>query len=85
MLEGDGHNAPTAQGPSDAQRRLSSRRSFLGGSAKLLGGGALALALGSSAALAQEETTGVEPRSHNLPGDVKILNYALILERLEYG
>ena len=87
MLEGNGHNAPAAQEPegtSDAQRQLSSRRTFLGGSAKLLGGGALALALGSSAALAQEGTTGVEAQSHNLPGDVKILNYALILERLEY-
>ena len=64
--------------------RMTSRRSFLGGSAKLLGGGALALALGSSAALAQEETSDFEAASHNLPGDVKILNYALTLERLEY-
>jgi rubrerythrin len=56
----------------------------LGDSAKLLGGGALALALGSSAAVAQEETSEFEASSHNLPGDVKILNYALTLERLEY-
>ena len=75
----------TANPQGSGIRSLSSRRSFLGGSAKLLGGGALALALGSSAALAQEETTGIEPKSHTFPpSDVQILNYALILERLEY-
>ena len=57
--------------------RLPSRRSFLSGSAKLLGGGALALGLGTPAAFAEGGNgDGVT--------DVKILNYALTLERLEY-
>ena len=57
MLKGES-NIDTAarehqQGPSDAHQRLSSRRTFLSGSAKLLGGGALALGLGAAPALAK--------------------------------
>ncbi len=65
--------------------RLTSRRSFLSGSAKLLGGSALVAALGGGTALAQETTTqasGDVTTQH--VSDVDILNYALTLERLEY-
>ena len=62
------------------------RRGFLSGSAKLLGGGALAMALGGGTALAQEESTELQAtaRRRKRRGDIKILNYALVLERLEY-
>jgi hypothetical protein len=57
MLKGDSHIDTAAreheEGSSDAQQRLSSRRGFLSGSAKLLGGGALALGLGAAPALAK--------------------------------
>ena len=58
MLKGDSHIDTAArereheEGPSEAHQRLSSRRTFLNGSAKLLGGGALALALGAAPAFA---------------------------------
>lgn len=65
------------------QRRRASRRGFLRGSA-LMGGGAVALAMGapvlgfgSGAALAAPQT--------DTAGDIKILNYALTLEHLEYA
>jgi hypothetical protein len=56
MIEGDSHIHPVVpelEGPSDPHQRLSSRRSFLGGSAKLLGAGALALGLGAAPAFAK--------------------------------
>jgi hypothetical protein len=57
MPKGDGHIDTAArereEGTSDARQRLSSRRGFLSGSAKLLGGGALALGLGAAPALAK--------------------------------
>src|SRR5215211_6418505 len=56
MLKGDSHIDTAAheheEGASDAQC-LSSRRGFLTGSAKLLGGGALALGLGAAPAFAK--------------------------------
>src|SRR5919112_1366735 len=56
MLKGDSHIDTAAheheEGASDAQR-LSSRRGFLTGSAKLVGGGALALGLGAAPAIAK--------------------------------
>ena len=64
-------------------RSLTSRRSFLGNSAKLMGGGALALGLAAPAAFAQDATTREGTQTDSVT-DVKILNYALVLERLEY-
>src|SRR5215211_3637182 len=95
MIEGDRHIHPVAHeldGPSDAYQRLSSRRSFLSGSAKLLGGGALALGLAAPAAFAKDNNDDNEDKKQqggkgtNGGGvsDVDILNYALVLERLEY-
>ena len=58
MLKGDSHIDTAArgheEGPSEAHQRLSSRRTFLSGSAKLLGGGALALGLGAAPAFAKD-------------------------------
>lgn len=55
-----------------------SRRSFMGDAVKV-GGGALALSVGSSTAVAQEgDKGGFEALS-----DIEILNFALLLERLE--
>jgi rubrerythrin len=95
MLGGDS-NIDTAareheEGSSDAQQRLSSRRGFLSGSAKLLGGGALALGLGAAPALAKgnhdddkDKKQGGKRNNGGGLSDVDILNYALVLERLEY-
>ena len=57
-----------------------SRRGFLAGSAKLLGGGALALGLGAAPALAKGDH---DQGKNNGVSDIDILNYALVLERLE--
>src|SRR5215216_1400950 len=93
MLKGDSHIDTAApeheEGPSEAHQRLSSRRTFLSGSAKLLGGGALALGLGAAPALAKgneddEDKKQGGKRTNNGVSDVDILNYALVLERLEY-
>jgi rubrerythrin len=80
--------------PSVAHQRLSSRRTFLSGSAKLLGGGALALGLGAAPAFAKGNNDHDEDNNKRQGGkankggggvsDVDILNYALVLERLEY-
>jgi rubrerythrin len=79
------------EGPSEEHQRLSSRRTFLSGSAKLLGGGALALGLGAVPAFAKgngddDEDKKKQDGKGNKGGvsDVDILNYALVLERLEY-
>jgi rubrerythrin len=95
MLKGDSHIDTAAreheEGSSDAQQRLSSRRGFLSGSAKLLGGGALALGLGAAPALAkgnhdddEDKKQGGKRNNGGGLSDVDILNYALVLERLEY-
>jgi rubrerythrin len=93
MLKGDSHIDTAArehEGPSEAHQHLSSRRSFLSGSAKLLGGGALALGLGAAPAFAKGNDDDDEHKKHGGKGnnggvsDVDILNYALVLERLEY-
>jgi rubrerythrin len=96
MLKGDNHIDTAApeheEGPSEAHQRLSSRRTFLSGSAKLLGGGALALGLGAAPAFAKgnkdddEDNKKQGGKRNNGSGvsDVDILNYALVLERLEY-
>jgi rubrerythrin len=93
MLKGDSHIDTAAheheEGASDAQR-LSSRRGFLTGSAKLLGGGALALGLGAVPAFAkgndddEDKKQGGKRNNGSGVSDVDILNYALVLERLEY-
>jgi rubrerythrin len=59
-----------------------SRRGFLSGSAKLLGGGALALGLGAAPVLAKGDNDG--DKNNGGVSDIDILNYALVLERLEY-
>ena len=69
----------------EERRRLSSRRAFLAGSAKLVGGGALGLALvgsvgGPLAAVAQDATPGA---AADFEDDLDVLNYALTLEHLE--
>jgi rubrerythrin len=92
MLKGDNHIDTAApeheEGPSEAHQRLSSRRTFLSGSAKLLGGGALALGLGAAPAFANgdddEDKKQGGKRNNGGVSDVDILNYALVLERLEY-
>jgi rubrerythrin len=94
MLKGDSHIDTAArgheEGPSDARQRLSSRRGFLSGSAKLLGGGALALGLGAVPAFAKGDKDDGGKKQQGGKGnnggvsDVDILNYALVLERLEY-
>ncbi len=84
-------NAEGQQGPEERNSGqpagATTRRGFLSGSAKLLGGGALAMALGGGTALAQEQTaeTAATAQRRRRSGDVKILNYALVLERLEYA
>ena len=90
MLEGDSNIGTAARGPEEhSEARLSSRRTFLSGSAKLLGGGALALGLGAAPAFAKGDKDH-EDKKHggnkngNGVSDVDILNYALVLERLEY-
>jgi rubrerythrin len=92
MHKGDNHIDTAApeheEGPSEAHQRLSSRRTFLSGSAKLLGGGALALGLGAAPAFANgdddEDKKQGGKRNNGGVSDVDILNYALVLERLEY-
>src|SRR5215217_1841520 len=75
-------------------QRLSSRRTFLSGSAKLVGGGVLALGLGAAPAFAKANNDDGDEDNNKRQGgkrnngggvsDVDILNYALVLERLEY-
>jgi rubrerythrin len=98
MLKGESniHTPPAREheeGPSDPHQRLSSRRTFLSGSAKLVGGGVLALGLGAAPAFAKanndegDEDNNKQGSKRNNGGgvsDVDILNYALVLERLEY-
>src|SRR5215212_4631139 len=93
MLKGDSHIDTPAreheEGPSEAHQRLSSRRTFLSGSAKLLGVGALALGMGAAPAFAKgndddEDKKQDGKRNKGGVSDVDILNYALVLERLEY-
>ncbi len=70
----------------DERQRLASRRGFLVGSAKVAGGGALALAFagtagrGVSGVLAQDATPEA---AADFEDDIDVLNYALTLEHLE--
>jgi hypothetical protein len=85
MLKGDSHihtaTREHEEEASEAHQRLSSRRTFLSGSAKLLGGGALALGLGAAPAFAKGDHD--EGKNNGGVSDLDILNYALVLERLE--
>lgn len=69
------------------RQRLSSRRAFLSGTAKVAGGGAAALALAGAArpfgALAQDATPAAETEAPEFADDIAVLNYALTLEHLE--
>jgi len=71
----NGYMTETANPEGSGMRSLTSRRSFLTGSAAALAGGALMAVPG----MAKAHTT---PDS---PSDVDILNYALTLEHLEYA
>ena len=68
-------------------RSLTSRRGFLTGSAKLLGGGALGLGAAPAFAKGNDDEDKWQGGKRNNGGgvsEVDILNYALVLERLEY-
>jgi rubrerythrin len=89
MPEGDSNIDTAAPRHEEAsETHLSSRRTFLSGSAKLLGGGALALGLGAAPAFAKGNKDHHDKKNGGKNGDgvsdVDILNYALVLERLEY-
>lgn len=68
-----------------AERRRLSRRGVIGGSAKLAGGGALALTLAAAPRIgrAQDATPEASPAPVELESDVDVLNFALTLEHLE--
>jgi hypothetical protein len=92
MPKGNGHIDTAAreheEGTPEARQRLSFRRTFLSGSAKLLDGGALAL--GAAPALAKANNDDGDKKEQGSKANrrgvsnVDILNYALVLERLEY-
>lgn len=72
----------------DERARLASRRTLLTGTAKLVGGGALALGVAGShgplTALGQESTPAAGlPTASEFADDLDVLNYALTLEQLE--
>ncbi len=64
----------------EERERLASRRGFLTGTAKLAGGGAMALSLGGMPGFASRAAAQAE-----LEDDVDVLNYALTLEHLEFA
>ena len=69
----------------EGRRRLTSRRGFLAGGAKVAGAGAaLAVAGLPRLGLAQEATPIVEVE-RDFEDDIDVLNYALTLEHLEYA
>ncbi|HEY6582967.1 MAG TPA: ferritin-like domain-containing protein, partial [Rubrobacter sp.] len=64
-----------------AKDSVTSRRKFLAGSAAALAGGALMAVPGAAFAKGDDDDDGKKPGGVS---DVDILNYALVLERLEY-
>src|SRR5215213_497120 len=64
-----------------AKDSLTSRRKFLAGSAAALAGGALMAVPGAAFAKGDDDDGGKKP---GRVSDIDILNYALVLERLEY-
>ena len=66
----------------EERRRQTSRRGFMTGTAKVVGGGALALGLAATPhlAAAQDATPAAE---EDFGDDIAVLNYALTLEHLE--
>lgn len=69
---------------STERRRIISRRGLLTGSAKIAGGGALAIALGGSLGRGVSFAQ-VDERDEAFDDDVAVLQYALTLEHLEYS
>ena len=66
----------------EERRRVTSRRGFLSGSAKVVGGGALALGLAATPRLATAQD-GTPSAEADFEDDVDVLNFALTLEHLE--
>ncbi len=74
------------------ERRRLSRRGLLSGTARIAGGGALAIAFGgavSRTAGAQDDMDGtdegMDAETAPFADDIEVLNYALTLEHLEYA
>ncbi len=67
----------------EERRRLASRRGFLTGSAKVVGGGALALGLAAAPRLAAAQDGTPAAAEDFFEDDIAVLNYALTLEHLE--
>ncbi len=65
-----------------AERRRLSRRGLLAGSAKLAGGGALALSLAAVPRIGRAQD-GATPEAVEFESDIDVLNFALTLEHLE--
>lgn len=67
------------------RQRISSRRGFLTGTAKVAGGGALALALAGSPIARGLRGAAAQDTTEVFTDDLDIANYALTLEHLEYA
>ena len=65
--------------------RLASRRGFLTGSAKLAGGGALALGVLAAPRFAAAQNATPVAATDFFEDDIEVLNYALTLEHLEHA
>ncbi len=66
-----------------AERRRLSRRRLVGGSAKLAGGGALALSLAGLPRAGRAQDASPAAEAPEFESDVDVLNFALTLEHLE--
>ncbi len=66
----------------EERQRVASRRGFLSGSAKVVGGGALALGLAATPRLAAAQNA-TPMAEEDFEDDIDVLNFALTLEHLE--